>query len=177
MKRVLRHREGAGDLDHLAPPDREVRDDGVRRDAVAGKDLVELGADHVAGAPTPAPARDGRMQDARVLRDRQIRAERKLLEHAADAERLRGDDRIGFTQRALDQNLAGVGGERAGEDVHQRRLAGAVVADQTDALSALDGKIHAVERVDGAEMLFDAVQLNNIGACLGHSQQVPSRTR
>ncbi len=44
VERVVGHGEGARDLHHLAPPDRQVRDDCVRRDAVAGKNLVELGA-------------------------------------------------------------------------------------------------------------------------------------
>ncbi len=54
---------------------------------------------------------------------------------------------------------AAVGRQRAGEHVHQRRLAGAVVADEADALAGADGEVDAVERANGAEMLFDAVQL------------------
>ncbi len=47
---VVGHGEGAGDLDHLAPRDGEVADDVAGRDAVAGKDLVELARDQRAGA-------------------------------------------------------------------------------------------------------------------------------
>ena len=94
VERVFGDGEGAGDLDHLAVPDRKIADDGVGRDAVARKNLVELAADQVAGAPAPAPALDRRMKHAGILRDRQVRAERQLLEDAADAELLRQRDRV-----------------------------------------------------------------------------------
>ena len=62
-------------------------------DAVAGKDLVELVARSAArrGARQPKPLSDG-VHDAGVLGHREVRAERQLLEHAADAVRLRRRD-------------------------------------------------------------------------------------
>jgi hypothetical protein len=55
--------------------------------------------------------------------------------------------------------------------VHQRRLASAVVADEADALFGMDGEIHTVKGVDGAEMLFDAVQPDDGAcACLSHQR-------
>ena len=55
-QRLVGHGEGAGDLDHLALADGEVGDSSSGVDAVAGKDLVELGADQLAGALPPAEA-------------------------------------------------------------------------------------------------------------------------
>ncbi len=174
VERVFGDGEGAGDLHHLAVPDRKIADDRVGRDAVARKDLVELAADQIAGPPAPAPALDRRMKDAGVLRDRQVRAERQLLEDAADAELLRQRHRVAGLQRSADENFAAVRRERAGKHVHQRRLAGAVVADEPHAFARIDGEIHAVERVDGAEMLFDAAQLHDVRALVGHCPRVRS---
>ena len=91
---------------------------------------------------------------------RQVRAERQFLEDAAYAELLRARHRIVVLRRRRATAIVPrSGAQRAGEHMHQRRLAGAVVADEADALAGADGEIDAVKRADGAEMLFDAVQL------------------
>ena len=87
LQRILRDGEGAGHLDHLALADREVADDVAGGDAVAGKDLVELAEDQLAGPAAPAEAGERGVNDAGVLRHGQVGTERQLLEHAADAER------------------------------------------------------------------------------------------
>ena len=51
---------------------------------MAGKDGVESTPDELAGLATPTQTAQVRMHDARVLGDRQVRAERQLLEDAAD---------------------------------------------------------------------------------------------
>ncbi len=55
---------------------------------------------------------------------------------------------------------AAVGRDAAGQHMHQRRFAGAVVADEADAFARGDVEADAVERADGAERLFDAVQVD-----------------
>ena len=50
---------------------------------------------------------------------------------------------------------AGIGAVDAGDGLHQRRLAGAVVADQADHLAGRDLEIDAVQHVDRAEALAD----------------------
>ena len=152
-------REGARHLDHLAPADREVADDVAGLDAVAGEDRVELRRRSAPPARrAPAEAAQRRVADAGVLGDGEVRAERQLLEHAAYAERVRALHRVGGLGLAADRDRAAVGRGDAGEHVHQRRLAGAVVADEADALAGRDREVDAVERPDGAEMLLDAVQ-------------------
>src|ERR1700737_2893154 len=84
MKRSLGDRKGACNFDHLAFADRQVANDGVRSDAMAWKDLVEFAADEVAGLPSPAPPGDGRAKNSRILRNGEIGAERKLLDHETD---------------------------------------------------------------------------------------------
>jgi hypothetical protein len=50
--------------------------------------------------------------------------------------------------------------------VHESRFARAVVADEPNTFSAVDDEIDTVERTDGAEMFFDAVQSYDNCACL-----------
>ena len=57
-RRRVRDGEGAGDLDHLPPADREVLDEIVRADPMRRKDLVELLADQASRLPAPAEAPD-----------------------------------------------------------------------------------------------------------------------
>src|SRR5262249_373829 len=49
--------------------------------------------------------------------------------------------------------------ERAGEDAHQRALAGAVLADQPADLATRDGQVDTGERGRGAERLADSAHL------------------
>ena len=51
-----------------------------------------------------------------------------------------------------------VGLHDAGEDLHQRRLAGAVLAEQRRHLAAVDVEVHALERVDRAVGLGDVAR-------------------
>ncbi len=54
---------------------------------------------------------------------------------------------------AVDLDLAGVGGEHAGDDLRGGRLAGAVVPDECDDLVRVDLEVDADEGLDGAEVL------------------------
>ena len=59
----------------------------------------------------------------------------------------------------------------AREDAHQRRLAGAVRADQRDAVAALDQQVDAVEDAGRAVGLADALQLEDGAAALGRGRE------
>ena len=83
------------------------------------------------------------MNDARVLGERQVRAERQFLENAAQARRLRVGRRPAADRRALHSKLAGRSRNRAGEHIHQRRLSRAIVADEPDDFAARNLKVHA----------------------------------
>ena len=96
-------------------------------------------APHRADVEQPASPRLAAERD--VLRDRQVRQEAQLLIDGGDAEL----DRVpGAADR--DRRLAAIrispaiGCEHAGEDVDQRRLAGAVLADQSVDLAARSGR-------------------------------------
>ena len=57
--------------------------------------------------------------------------------------------------------LAGVGPDDAGEDLEQRGLAGAVLADERVRLALADGEGHPVERLHGAERLAHVVEFES----------------
>src|ERR1700736_6121333 len=177
MERVIGDGEGARHLDHLPLAERQVADDLARSDAVAGEDLVELAANQVTRLPPPADAGESGMEDAGVLRHRQIWAEREFLENATDAELLRDPDGIMTWLNAADGNPAAVRRKRSGKHVHEGRLARPVMADQADAFAGIDGEVDAIQCADGAEMLFDAVQLDDVRACLSHQRKRPNRLR
>ena len=56
------------------------------------------------------------------------------------------------------EHLAGIGDPRACHHVEQRALAGAVAADQTDALTGLDSGADAVEQRLAAQRPLDVAQ-------------------
>ena len=64
-----------------------------------------------------------------------------------------GDDRAGG-----ENHLAGVGGEVAAQQAHERRLAGAVAAEETDPLTGLDMTLDAVEERGAAEAEVDVAK-------------------
>ena len=158
-ERLVGDREGAGDLDHLAQADRQLAHRLVEVDAVAGKDLVEHAADQRRRPSPPAEAPERRVHQAEILDHRQVGAEREFLEYAADAPRI-GDAHVVAAGeiRPVDLDRALVRRQRAGEDVHQRRLAGAVVPDEAQDLAGPDLEVGGPERLHRAEPLGDAVQ-------------------
>ena len=113
----------------------------------------------------PKPRSDG-VVDARVLGDAEVGAERQFLEHAAYAELLRARHRIVVLDAATHGDLAAVGHQRARHHMHQRRLAGAIVADETDAFAGADVEVDAAKRANGAEMFFGAVQSDDVSVRL-----------
>ena len=67
----------------------------------------------------------------------------------------RVERRVELDRPALEEDLAGVGLVDAGQRLDQRRLAGAVVADERDDLLGVDGEARAAQRADAAEALDD----------------------
>ncbi|MNT05926.1 hypothetical protein D3C72_1405720 [compost metagenome] len=67
---------------------------------------------------------------------------------AAESDRLAGDAAFG----------AGIGGVGAGQDLHQRRLAGAVLAHQRMDFARVDGQLHLAERFHAGKGLGDIAQ-------------------
>ena len=69
---------------------------------------------------------------------------------------------------AVDPNVAGVLAVCAAEDLHQRRLPGAVFAEQHVDVARLQRQVDAVERDDAGERLADAPHLEDRRAVSRH---------
>ena len=171
MQRVVGDGEGARDLDHLALADGQVANDILRADAVAGEDPVQTGADQVSGLAGSAPAVQGGMADTGVLGDAKVGAQRQFLKHAAHTQGAGGLDRPGGLRRPVNGDKAGVGRVRPGQNAHQSRLAGPVMADKPDTFAGANQKVHPVEGADGAIAFPDAVQPCNAARGISHDGQ------
>ena len=75
----------------------------------------------------------------------------------------RGVARRWIAPSSADLALVGIGGDLAGQDVDQRRLARAVLADERMDLAGDDVEVHAVERADAGEGHRDAAGLEERG--------------
>ncbi len=90
--------------------------------------------------------------------------QREMLEHHGDAQRARLV-RIGDLDRlAVELHFAGIGLDRAEDEFHQRRLAGAVLAQHGMDLARRDGEAHAVVG-------------DHAGVSLGHACQRQARRK
>ena len=167
---LRRLQQAADDLDALALADRKVADQRIRieRQAVAVGKRPRLGRDRADRRAVVQRQRD-------VLGRRQRLEQRKVLEHHADAELLR-DARAGDPHRlAVPENLAGIGLQRAEQHLDQRRLAGAVLAEQRVDLALGDVEVDMIARRQRAEYLGQATNLKQVRAVTDlHSQCLPS---
>ena len=156
--------ERAGDLDDALLGDREALDQRVEVDRArsrAGRgaraDLSRI----VLSSTTrkPGPRFIGRSASEMFSATVMSPHHRDFLRQEADAggdggARVGEDDLL-----AVDAHGAGVARVDAGQDLHQRRLAGAVRAEQRHHLAGLDDEVDVVEHGDAAERLADAAHL------------------
>ncbi len=118
------------DLDHLLlcetqRPHRRVRIDGDAQRLEDSRGATP----HRRPVDDPGPARR-RLAEENVLRNREVRHEAQLLIDGADPEPSRGGWIGNVDSLPVEQNLAGVPPHGAAEDLHQRRLARAIFAEQ-----------------------------------------------
>ena len=109
-----------------------------------------------------AAVEDGAALDAEhdVFEHGEILDQHEMLVDHADAG---GDRRLAVVDHdrlAVDADLAGIGLIEAVEDRHQRRLAGAVLADDAVDRALLDLEVDGAVGVDRTEALVDADQLD-----------------
>ena len=95
-----------------------------------------------------------------VPRDAHQRDHAEILEHRGDAQFGRVARAPEMHRLAVDQDLAGARAIDPGEDLDQRRLAGAVVAEEAMHLSGMDLDVDVAKRDDRAEMLRHAAKLD-----------------
>ena len=103
-----------------------------------------------------AERRDRRAGEAKVDGDVEIGDQRRLLVDRDQAGAARVGGRAHVAGLAADEDAAGIGADGAGQDLDQRRLAGAVGAHQRVHLAGQDRERRVAQRRDGAVVLGDA---------------------
>ena len=104
-------------------------------------------------APEPLPAQE------HVLDDVEVVGQGEVLVHGLDAETGRVPGVADVDRPTLEEDLPVVGLVHAGDAAGQHRLAGAVVPAEAGDLAGGQIQVHLVERLDRAEVLVDAPQL------------------
>ncbi len=107
----------------------------------------------------PEPARLA--AERQVLGHRHRRDEIDFLVDRADAEGLRLAGRADLDRMAVEPDLAPVAAQSAGQDLDQRRLAGAVFAHQRVDFAGFDPKIDPLQRPHAGKRLRDPEHLNS----------------
>jgi hypothetical protein len=103
-----------------------------------------------------------------VLVNRHVPGEREILidhldPHIAGIARTSKMDRLAVEDEgALARRI------EAGENFHEGRFAGAIVADNAQDLATIDMKFHIAKRGDGAEIFVDALGLEQRGRLVRH---------
>ena len=148
----------AREFDELLHADRIIAETRARVDLEA--EVLQLRGG-LARHPLPRdePERADRLRAEKdVLRDGEIGRDAELLMHHADPGGARVARRAEVNRLAVDPHFAGVAGVDAGDDLHQRALAGAVLARDAVDRARPQREIDAPQRVDAAERLGDSRQ-------------------
>jgi hypothetical protein len=142
--------ERLGDLDHLAARQRQIAHAQQRIDVFAadfGEQRLRA-ASLRAGVDHAEPLRRRRYRN--IVGDRQVRHQGKFLKDADDAGRGRGGGIVELARNSIQMNLAGIRLHHAGDDLDQRRLAGAVFAEHGVDLPARAAEIDRLQRAHAA---------------------------
>ena len=106
-----------------------------------------------------------------VARDAHHRDHAEILEHGRNAQRLRVARVAEGDRLAVDEDLTRARPVDAGQHLDQRRLAGAVVAEQAMHLAGIDLDVDVLQRPDRTERDADAAQFH--GWRDGHDLRPP----
>src|SRR6185437_8999923 len=106
--------------------------------------------------------------EVHVLDDVEVVAEREILVDDLDPEARRDLRAADVHLAPLEEDLAVVRHVRAGDALDQRRLAGAVVADERHDLARTQLEVDVGERLDRAEGLRDPAELEKGGGGVAH---------
>ena len=156
----VRNGERAGDLRQLALRDRQaLHRRGHRRldpehPHRLGRAAIHLPVIDRQPAPKLAP-------EKHVFGDRQVRRQHDLLMDQNDAAPLRVDRAFQLDRRAVELDRAAGGREMARQDLHQRRLARAVFADDRVDLSGANADRDVAQDLDRPERARQADRFEN----------------
>ena len=104
--------------------------------------------------------------DEDIGRGVQIVEEVQLLMHEGDAAGHGLADAEGGMLLAVEADLAGAGLDHPAQDLHQRALAGAVLADEADDLAPADGEADLIQSDDARIGLGDSIEFEEM---IGHA--------
>ena len=162
--------ERAGDRDQL-----------LNRDRIGAERALDVDVDI---EPREPLARDGaRLAPGNQAEPARLAAEREVLGHRhgrdeidflvdrADAHRARLAGRADIDGAAVDANFALVAANRAGHDLDQRRLAGAVLSHQRMHFAGLDAEIDAIQRPHAGKRLGNAEHFDPRRQGLRHARR------
>ena len=96
-----------------------------------------------------------------------------MLMHHADAQRQRIGRAANDGGPAIDGDAALIGGIAAEEDVHQRGLAGPVLAEEPEHIAGMECQVDGVDRPDRTEALADAPHGQELGGRHGFLLRFP----
>ena len=111
------------------------------------------------------------------MRDRERRDQREILVDRVDPERAGVVDRPEAHLLAVDEDPARVGPVVPAQDLDERRLAGAVVADQAEALALAQAQREVDEGRHRAEALREALDPDRGGCLRAHCSLPRFRSR
>ena len=149
----------AADLDQLLGGRAQLLDApiGVERKMVFG-DQPPRASRHLA-AFHPAQRRDRLPTQEYVLRHGKVRREQRFLMHHRNPDRSRLGRRVEPHLAAIPQHLPPIRLDHPGDDLHERRLARSVFAQQQMSFSRVHREISIRQSLDRAELFLDALQL------------------
>ena len=161
----------AGELDQLLQADRQRAHARVRIDIDA--EVGEMPARTVHhGAPVDDAALRRLLAEIDVLGHREVGHDAQLLVDHADAGRQRLARRAEMHGPAVDRHAAVVLAVQAGDDLHQGRLAGTVLADQAVDFAGAQHEVDVAQGRDAAERLGDAAQFERRRGFFRHADQI-----
>ena len=151
-----------GELDELLLAAPEAAERGARVDVAEADPGEHATGGHVQATEADEAAAVGPVAaEEDVLGDAERAGGGELLVDEADADVLAFAHRGERGGAAVEGDLAGRGREGAGDDVDQRRLAGAVLADEADDLARRDAEVDAMQHGHVAEALRDSADLED----------------
>ena len=159
---ALLERQSLGEFDHLARGETKFACSQGRVDVepdpgepIRAASIIRRRRDHAEPRERPL------IGEMEIVRDRHIEQQRLLLKHHRDAIAI-GLRRVAQRdRRSVDGNHTRIGLHAAGEDAHQRGLAGAVLADEPHDLMRANENRSVAQRLDRTEALADAFDLQH----------------
>ena len=151
------------DLRPLLDADREILDESVwgHGESVALGDLLDVAPDVTTVEEPQDPTLGLLVPERDVLGDGEDRDQHEVLVHHADPGLDRVARSVEVDRATVDQQLTLVRRVQAVEHVHQRALAGTVLAEERVDLTRLDREVDVVVGHQGPEPLGDPLELQS----------------